>query len=138
MVEFENTECSALSKKYRLHFEDAVFAQGLIPRKLLLDGTRNIHSYFVFCKYENENIYSAYWSNNNFKRNIKRILALQYSDLDRPLFFVYRDKDNKYKTIEGGEIREALLDKPAMDVTSYIISNSYPLIDLICNIKKEL
>ncbi len=138
MFEFENLECSTLSKKYRLHFEDAIFAQGIMPRKILLDGTRNIHSYFVFCKYDNEFLSSSYWSVKNFSSNIRKILGLQYSDLDRPLFFVYRDKDNKYKTMEGGELREALLDKPDLDVTSYILHNSYPFIDLICNIKKEL
>ncbi len=138
MVEFENLECSTLSKKYRLHFEDAVFAQGIMPRKILLDGTRNIHSYFVFCKYENEKISSAYWNKKNFSKIIKKILALQYSDLDRPLFFVFCDDEKNYKSIEGGELREALLDKPNMDINNYIINNSYPLVNLICNIKKEL
>lgn len=138
MNEFENLECLSLCKQYRLHFEDANFSKGYIPRKILLDSTRNIHSYFVFCKIENETITSAYWGKQSFPQSLKSMLSLQYSDLDRPLFFVFRDNNNNYKSIEGNEIREAILEQPSMNITNYILDNSYNLFDLLIKIKKEL
>ena len=138
MNELENLECAAFCKQYRLHFEDANFAKGYIPRKILLDSTRNIHSYFVFCKYEDGGISSAYWQKDNLKASVKSMLSLQYSDLDRPLFIVIHDESNRYKTIEGNEIREALLECPSLDMTQYILNNSYDFFDLLVQIRKEL
>ena len=137
MNDFENIEIASLGKKYKLHFEDASFAKGYIPRKILLDGTRNIHSYFVFCKYEDGFIASTYWQKTNFIQSLKSIIAIQYSDLDRPLFFVFQD-NNKYRAIEGNELREAFLKEPSINITQYIIDNSYNLVDLLIKVKKEL
>lgn len=138
MTNFEETSCSALAIKYKLHFENANFSKGLIPRKILLDRTRNIHSYFVFCKLENEVLESIYWTKDNFSKSIKSMIAKQYSDLGRPLFFVFQNKDNKYKAIEGGELREAILEQPDLDINQIIIDSSYSLNDLILKIKKEI
>lgn len=138
MNEFEDLECLTFCKKYRLHFENANFAKGLIPRKVLLDNTRNIHSYFVFCKYDNDSLSSAYWQKENLLNSIKLMISLQFSDLDRPLFLVFRTKNNQYNTIEGNELREALLEKPCMDIVKYIRDNSYSFNDVLFQIRKEL
>ena len=50
MNDFEEKILAKLRKDYRLKIEDANFAKGLIPVKILLDGTRNIHSYLVLCE----------------------------------------------------------------------------------------
>ncbi|MBO7133503.1 MAG: hypothetical protein J6W06_05025 [Bacteroidales bacterium] len=138
MNDFENIECQVLSKKYKLHIEDANFARGFIPQKVLLDSTRNIHSYFVFCKYEDGIFESEYWNKDSFSMALRSMIALQYSDLDRPLFFVFQDSENKYKIIEGNELREAFLENPEINIINYIKENSYYLLDVIIKIKKEL
>jgi len=121
-----------------LHIENANFAKGYIPRKILLDNTRNIHSYFVFCKYENDFIYSAYWQKENFSKSLIAMITLQYSDLDRPLFIVFRNKENQYNVIEGNELREILLEQPNTDLVGFILHNSVNFNEMIINIKKEL
>lgn len=138
MIKFENEECITLCKKYKLHIEDANFAKGLIPKKILLDSTRNIHSYFVFCNLENGHLHSAYWKNKDFPTSLKSMLALQYSDLDRPLFFIFLDNKNEYNVIEGNEIREALLENPDMNLCEFIKENSVKLYDVITQIHNEL
>ena len=95
MSKYENTECLTLHKQYKFHIEDANFSKGFIPKKILLDKTRNIHSYIIFCKIENNSLISKYWDCDNFLTSFKSILATQYSDLDRPLFFLFRDKNSK-------------------------------------------
>lgn len=138
MNKFEDIECTTLCKTYKLRIEDANFAKGYIPRKILLDGTRNIHSYFVFCKMEDEALLSVYWEKQNFRKALKSMLALQYSDLDRPLFFIFRDNEGKYKAIEGNELRETFLENPHINITEYILENSYKLFDMLLRIKNEL
>lgn len=137
MNEFENKECHSLAQKFKLHFEDAIFAKGLIPKKVLLDNTRNIHSYWVFCKYSDGTLISNYWQENSFVDSLKSLLSVQYSELDRPLFFIF-NLDNKYKIIEGNEIREEILANPNLDLTDYILCNAYDLIDTLLIIKKQL
>ena len=66
------------------------------------------------------------------------MLALQYSDLDRPLFFIFRDNEGKYKAIEGNELRETFLENPHINITEYILENSYKLFDMLLRIKNEL
>lgn len=138
MNNYENTECESLCAKYKLRIEDANFAKGLIPRKILLDHTRNIHSYIVTCKLSDNILQSIYWNKDTFEYSLKKMLAIQNSNLDRPLFFVYKINANEYKTIEGNEIREALLENPLLNPTNFILNNSYTLDEIINQIHKEL
>lgn len=137
MNEFEEKTISKLKHDYRLKIEDANFAKGLIPVKILLDGTRNIHSYIVVCEKKGNIFMSPYWNENNFAANLKSMLALQFSDLDRPLFFIY-ESENKFKTIEGNCLREAILENPKMDINKYILDNSCFFYEIITRIHKEL
>lgn len=137
MNEFEDNILSKLKKNYRLKIENANFAKGLIPVKILLDGTRNIHSYLVLCNKNSNCLKSSYWNEENFNKNIKSMLALQYSDLDRPLFFIYLI-ENTLMIIEGNNIREAILDNPQLDISDYIFTHSDKLSDVILKIYKEL
>lgn len=137
MNNFEEKIISKLKHDYRLKIEDANFAKGLIPVKILLDRTRNIHSYIVVCEKEGNIIESPYWDENNFVTNLKSMLALQFSDLDRPLFFIF-ESENKLKTIEGNCLREAILENQNMDINKYILDNSFLFNDIITRIHKEL
>lgn len=138
MSDYENIECQSLYKLYRFHIEDANFSKGFIPKKILLDKTRNIHSYIVFCKIENGSLLSEYWSYDNFTISFKSLLATQYSDLDRPLFFLYRDESNTLKSIEGAEIRLAILDNPNLNIYQYIIDNSVCFSQVAYQLSREL
>lgn len=138
MGNYENTECITLNKQYKFHIEDANFSKGYIPKKILLDRTRNIHSYIVFCKVENNSLLSEYWNSDNFTSTFKSILATQYSDLDRPLFFLFRDKNNLLMSIEGAEIRHAILANPELNIYNYILEHSVCFNDVAFQLKKEL
>ncbi len=137
MNDFEVKILAKLRKDYRLKIEDANFAKGLIPVKILLDGTRNIHSYLVLCEKKENFLESSYWNKEDFDTNIKSMLSLQYSDLDRPLFFIYFE-NNKLMLIEGNDIRETILENPNLDIFEYMVNNSYKLSDVIFKIFKEL
>lgn len=137
MNDFEEKILAKLRKDYRLKTEDANFAKGLIPVKILLDGTRNIHSYLVLCEKKENFLESSYWNKEDFDTNIKSMLSLQYSDLDRPLFFIYFE-NNKLMLIEGNDIRETILENPNLDIFEYMVNNSYKLSDVIFKIIKEL
>lgn len=137
MKQFESEIYNILFESYHLKFEDAVFASGLIPEKILLDRTRNIHSYFIVCKNEKKRLFSNYWNSTNFSENLRQILALQYSDLDRPLFFVYCQNQN-LMIIEGNKIREAILEDPGINEYDYITNNSDEFKDVVIKIYKEL
>ena len=137
MNAFEEKILAKLRKDYRLKIEDANFAKGLIPVKILLDGTRNIHSYLVLCEKKEYFLESSYWNKEDFNTNIKSMLSLQYSDLDRPLFFIYFE-NNKLMLIEGNDIRETILENPNSDIFEYMVNNSYKLSDVIFKIIKEL
>lgn len=128
-----------LKSELKLKIESANFAQGYIPRDILLDRTRNIHSYIIPCLFKNEKIDSIYWSDTNFIDSIIALLRVQYSQLDRPLFFIIK-KDNDYKIIEGNIIREYILENSISktDLLQFILSTSNNLSDIIYKIKNEL
>lgn len=137
MKQYENSVCSEINKLYRLKFEDANFAEGLIPQKILLDKTRNIHSYFVICRNFGNQLTSNYWNSRNFDNTIKPLLSLQYSDLDRPLFFIFYIK-NDLMAIEGNQIREAVLDNPGINIYEFMMSNSDKFSEIVMKIYNEL
>lgn len=128
-----------LKSELKLKIESANFAQGYIPRDILLDRTRNIHSYIIPCLFNNEKVDSNYWSDTNFIDSIIALLRIQYSQLDRPLFFIIK-KDNDYKIIEGNIIREYILANSVSqtDLLRFILSTSNNLSDIIYKIKSEL
>lgn len=128
-----------LKSELKLKIESANFAQGYIPRDILLDRTRNIHSYIIPCLFNNEKVDSNYWSDTNFIDSIIALLRIQYSQLDRPLFFIIK-KDNDYKIIEGNIIREYILANSVSqtDLLQFILSTSNNLSDIIYKIKSEL
>lgn len=138
MSDYINIECLSLCKQYRFRIEDANFAKGYIPNKILLDRTRNIHSYIVFCRIENGLLSSEYWNSDDFAVSIRALLSTQYSNLDRPLFFLFRDKNNILKSIEGTELRLALLNNPSLDINRYIIDNSISFNQLAICLSSEL
>ena len=107
---FEDKLSNKLKESYRLRMDLANFATGFIPQDILLDRTRNIHSYMLFCEIIDGKIYSSYWNQNNMKDVILNFLRTQYSSLDRPLFFVMQNDDQSWFIIESNIIRERVMN----------------------------
>ncbi len=130
-----------LYSNYKLKFENACFSEGYIPKHIILDRTRNIHSYVIFICKEGEDYYSRYFKNkSNYSSDLIQILKTQYSQLDRPLFFITETEDKKLVLIEGNELRELLLSDIILldELISQIIPLSIPVKDIISKIKAEL
>ncbi|NMH24923.1 hypothetical protein [Flavobacterium solisilvae] len=143
MIDYLTTEDLVLNKlksNYKLKIEEACFSTEWIPKHILLDRTRNIHSYFVFAT-NNENEYEGrYFTNKNqFENQVMELIKTQYSSLDRPLFFVFMDKNDNLLSIEGSLIREFILEKKKSQTIKNFISNEVVSFNEIINkIKKEL
>lgn len=135
---FEAEMCSALKKKYKLHLEKSCFSTGSMPNYLLLDSTRNIHSYIEFCNFENGGIESSHVDVKKQTRGVIGIIRTQYSQLDRPLFFIFKDSSGVFHAIESTPIREHLLEERESDISSFIIQNADKLQDVLPQIYKEL
>lgn len=141
MNNFENYEaemCSSLRKKYRMNIEKANFSTGCIPNYILLDSTRNIHSYIEFCKKEGNNLTSAHWNNKNQLHGVLSIIRTQYSQLDRPLFFIFPDESGNLYIIESSEVREHLLENRDENVTAFMVNNADKFQDIYRQIHSEL
>ena len=136
--EFENIIISQINSQYRLNIESSCFSTGYIPIHILLDRTRNIHSYFVFCRNDNHHIVGSYWEQGNLKSALLNILRTQFSKLDRPLFLIIQNEDNTLKIIEGNYIREQILETPNVNIEELLLTQSDNFQDIILNIKKEL
>lgn len=135
---FEERLSSNLKKNYKLRMDIANFATGFIPKYILLDRTRNIHSYMLFCEIKGEKVCCSYWNQNNMKESVMEFLKLQYSSLDRPLFLVLQDNKNNIHMLESTIIREQLLDNPSTDLNKFIISEAVEISDILPRIYKEL
>lgn len=135
---FEAEMCSAIKSKYKLHIERSCFSTGSMPNYLLLDSTRNIHSYIEFCSVNGDYIESAHFGAKNLLRGVLDVLRTQFSQLDRPLFFIFKDKVGNYQAIESTPIREHLLEHRDGSISSFMISNADKLQDVLPQIYHEL
>lgn len=84
---------AVLKKKYKLKIEEANFAHGFIPNYILLDRTRNIHSYLVPIGIDIVRSFEN--TTSDLSGNIellKEYYKIQYSQLDRPLFLLFEDE----------------------------------------------
>tara|TARA_B110000902_G_C13942185_1_gene450179 strand:+ start:81 stop:506 length:426 start_codon:yes stop_codon:yes gene_type:complete len=97
-----------LKTKYKFKFENACFATGFIPKLILLDRTRNIHSYFIICtKKEDRLLSSQFKKNTDLASNLISFSKIQFSALDRPLFLIFMDQEQeRLKTIEISKVKE--------------------------------
>lgn len=132
-----NIDITYYTRVFGFKIEEANFSKGFIPKHIILDRTRNIHSYIVFCDICEGKSSSIYWDNNSSKEGVISIVQTQYSQLNRPLFFVFQ-KDKQFVCIEGNEVREKLLANPEVDIISYMWNNSMSFMETSMLIHKEL
>lgn len=127
-----------LKKDYNLKIEDACFATEYIPKFILLDKSRNIHSYIVPCYIHNRQLSSSYWDNESFCNSVLQFVRIQYSQLDRPMFFVYTHNGD-VKVIEGEVIKRFFEDHtPQESLMDFMITSSNHFKDILNIIKAEL
>ena len=136
--ENEAEMCASLRKKYRINIEKASFSKASIPNYIILDSTRNIHSYVEFCKIEKEQLVSSHWDIKDQLRGVLSVIQTQYSQLDRPLFFMFPDENGVFYAIESSVVREHLLEERDPAVTTFMINNSDKFQDVFPKIHKEL
>ena len=135
---YEAEMCSSLRKKYRLNIEKASFSTNSIPNYILLDSTRNIHSYLEFCQKEGNSLVSAHWGLQDQLKGVLSVVRTQYSQLDRPLFFIFPDEKGTLYIIESTDVREHLLEDRDEHVTSFMIDNANKFQDMFKQIYDEL
>lgn len=134
--DFEKEINTQLCKQIRLRIEQACFATGYIPNYILLDSTRNIHSYIEYCNYQNGKLFSSHWDSES-NDGLINLLRTQYSQLDRPLFFIFKI-DGVFRAIESSPIREHLLENRDNNISQFFIEHSDPLREIIPQIIQEL
>lgn len=136
----ESIVIDELKSNYKLKIEEACFSTDWIPKHILLDRTRNIHSYFIFATFY-KNIYKGRYFNNdnNFENDIIELIKTQYSKLDRPLFLIIQDENYHLLGIEASTIREFILEnKQIQTIKNFISNNAIGLLEIISQIKLEL
>lgn len=90
--ETNNNILTILQKRYKFKIEHASFAQGFIPSFILLDRTRNIHSYLVPISQEVANsLHDTSKEISNYLNYLQEYYKIQYSQLDRPLFLLFEN-----------------------------------------------
>lgn len=128
-----------IRNQYKINIERASFANGFIPRHIVLDRTRNIHSYLTFIKITSNKIIGEYFTQiNDFITPLLELIRIQYSQLDRPLFFLYVNDMGDIRGIESNQIRLYLLENGSKDIILFITNNSIPGPNLFKQIKSEL
>lgn len=135
---YEAEMCSSLRKKFRLNIEKASFSTNSIPNYILLDSTRNIHSYLEFCQKSGDNLVSTHWGLQDQLKGVLSVVRTQYSQLDRPLFFIFPDEKGTLYIIESADVREHLLEARDEHVTSFMINNADKFQDMFKQIHDEL
>ena len=86
--------------KYKLNIEKACFSKGWIPNYIILDRTRNIHSYCVFI-FQDDFTFTQKFINQDLIEYSK----IRYSSLDRPLFIFLISSDFNIKFFEIEEFK---------------------------------
>jgi hypothetical protein len=128
-----------LKNKFKINIEEASFANGYIPKYIILDRTRNIHSYVTFIKVSNDCINGDFFSQSkDYITSFIELIKIQYSQLDRPLFFIYENELGDIEVVESNLIRLHILENGTKDIISYIFNNSIKGQTLFKQIKSEL
>ena len=92
--------------KYQLNIEQACFSKGWIPNYIILDRTRNIHSYCVFIFQDDFT-----FTNDFINKDLVEFSKIRYSTLDRPLFIFLISKELNIKFFEIEEFKNLLEQK---------------------------
>ena len=127
---------SQIKSEYKLTLHEACFSEGVIPRFIVLDRTRNIHSYMDFYDYPSQTLRGEVLkSDDEIREKLIKFCQIQYSSLDRPFFLHVQNHNDSY-FIDVSDIRITAL-KGELDHTR-IGDLRIDKDDLFPRIKKEL
>lgn len=127
---------SKIKSKYKLTLHEACFSEGVIPRFIVLDRTRNIHSYMDFYDYPSQTLRGEeHKSDDEIKEKLIKFCQIQYSSLDRPFFLHVQNHNDSY-LVDVSDLRVAAL-KGELDYTR-IGDLRIDKDELFPRIKKEL
>lgn len=137
---FEKEIIKNLKDNFRLNVEEACFATDYLPKHIILDRTRNIHSYIVFSLLSGNHFSGRYFpESEGLLTSLVKLLRTQFSSLDRPLFIVLTNQDQQVSCIEGNFVREFLLERDrCKNVQDFLLNESEGLEMVVSKIKKEL
>ena len=127
---------SQIKSDYKLTLHKACFSEGHIPRFIILDRTRNIHSYIDFYDYPSQNLRGEKLrSNDEIKEKLIKFCQIQYSTLDRP-FFLYISNHKDSYLIDVSDLRVAAFNGELdyIKIRDFRIDKN----ELFQRIKKEL
>lgn len=124
-----------LKTKFKFKIEKACFSEGYIPEYILLDRTRNIHSYLVpISNQELIQIGKSEFIGSRLESTLLEYYKVCYSTLDRPLFLLIENN----QTIDFFDVSNLsdyfFYKKPIEEV----LKNKINLMDIYSIIKKEL
>lgn len=101
---------SQIKSEYKLTLHEACFSQGVIPRFIVLDRTRNIHCYMDFYDYPSQTLRGEELkSGDEIKEKLIKFCQIQYSTLDRP-FFLHVQNHNESFLIDISDLRTTALN----------------------------
>ena len=127
---------SQIKRDYKLTLHEACFSEWHLPRFIILDRTRNIHSYIDFYDYPSQNLRGEKLSScDEIKEKLIKFCQIQYSTLDRP-FFLYIENHKDSYLIDVSDLRAAALncELDHMKIRDLRINKN----ELFQRIKKEL
>jgi hypothetical protein len=138
-IQYSKDLITKIYTKYKIKIEEACFSKGFIPKHIILDRTRNIHSYVTFVQFEKNRISGDLFEySKDFLLPLVEYVKIQYSQLDRPLFFIFLDDSGEVSSIDACEIRIHLLEHGGTKIINFINTNKINGQHLFTQIKNEL
>ena len=132
----ESDIISSLRLNYNLKLIEASFSKGYISKYILLDRTKNIHSYYELGTLDKNKIISRLFTNKKIDNVFVELSKIQYSTLDRPSFLILRDRGGVLHIIDIADIRILLLENKYSFQS--LCNQMVPILDVIIKIKDEL
>ena len=135
----KNIECDiidSLKLNYDLKLTNASFSKGFIPKYILLDRTRNIHSYFELGLLKNNKVLNRLITDDDFDSVLLELSKIQYSTLDRPLFLLFKDETGSLSIVDIADVRKLFFEQNFSFKS--LCNQMYPIIDVVIKIKNEL
>lgn len=108
---------NTLESKYKLKLEKSCFSKGWIPNYLILDKTRNIHSYVTFFFLENHKLYTETSFIPDINEVCKELYKIKFSTLQRPLFIII-EEENNLKMVEIDDFKENIIKNEIITINN--------------------
>lgn len=131
----ENKTINLLRTKFKFKIEEACFSKGFIPKYILLDRTRNIHSYLVpMSNTEFLQIGKSSFKGSRLESILLEYYKIYYSSLDRPLFLII-ENNQTIDFFDISNLKDYFFNTISIEE---VFKNKINMIDIYPIIKNEL